>query len=240
MADATPRRPGTAARRRPAPRGAVAAVCLAAGLCAGPGCRTAYWRDRGRDLADTVTATTGPGLGLSVRAGPVQAAPLVLYMDTAGLRGGECFHVPGLGLGRRHPPQDVGALWWCCSVWVLPERPRLEARAKAHLATPLGLGPGAQLYDLHTDTPPFLAVPRRRWNAEQLEVARYPAAYHGALEATVALGWGLRLGVNAAEIADFALGWCGVDLLADDLGPGRPLWRPPWLGTPPAEAAGPP
>jgi hypothetical protein len=193
-------------------------LCLgAAALIAGCGCRsTGYWAARGRDLADIATVTTGPGLGVKLRTGPAHLTPLLLYVDAGGLRGGECFYVPGLGLDRRQPPQDVGALWWASSVWVLPEVPRLEERGKAHLATPLKLPPTAELYDILSDTPPFVTMPRLHWPAEKLTVTRYPVAYHSELEFVLALGWGLRLGLNPGEILDFVLGWFRLDLYDDD------------------------
>jgi len=206
-------------------------LVLTAVLC---GCRSprGYWSARGRDLADVVTATTGPGLGAKLRVGPGHLTPLLLYTDTAGLRGGEVFHIPGLGLDRPHPPQDVGALWWASSIWVLPEAPRLEERGKAHLATPLKLPPQGELYDLYSDTPPFVTMPRLQWRAEKLRVARYPVAYHSELELVLALGWGLRLGLNPGEALDFLLGWCWLDLYDDDRAPGLTTWRPSWLDLP--------
>lgn len=207
----------------------VGGVVLATVLC---GCRgtRGYWSARGRDLADVVTVTTGPGLGAKARIGPVHLTPLLLYADTAGLRGGEAFHVPGLGLDLPHPPQDVGALWWASSIWVLTDEPRLEERGKAHLATPLKLPPEAELFDLLTDTPPFVTMPRLRWPAEKLKVSRYPTAYHSELELVLALGWGFRLGLNPGEALDFLLGWSRLDLYDDDRAPGATPWQPSWLG----------
>jgi hypothetical protein len=204
-------------------------AAIAAALC---GCRTGYWRARGQDLADVVTATTGPGLGAKVRLGPAHLTPLLVYTDTTGLRGGECFYLPGLGLDEVHPPQDVGALWWASSIWVLPNHRELAERAKAHLATPLSLPPDAELFDLMTDTPPFVSMPRLEWKGEKLALDRYPVAYHSDLELTLALGWGVRLGLNPGEALDFVLGWCLVDLYRDDLDPDAATWQPSWFGVP--------
>jgi hypothetical protein len=75
-------------------------------------------------------------------------------------------------------------------------------------------------------------MPRLAWPAEKLRVARYPAAYHSDLEVTLALGWGVRLGLNPGEALDFLLGWCFVDLYDDDQAPAAAAWRPAWLDEP--------
>lgn len=206
----------------------LALLPLVLGVCA---CRrTGYLAERRRDLADVATASVGVGLGAKARLGPVQLTPLMLSTDLAGLRGGEWFRTPGLDVEVEHFPQEVGALWWSSSVWDLPEgcvdRERMQQRGKAHLAAPLRLPANAELYDLLTDTPPFLSLPIAEWPTERLRLPRYPTAYHTQLELNLALGGSLRLGLNPGEVADFLLGWVRIDLYRDD------LW-----GVPPAEAA---
>ena len=190
------------------------------------GCRsTGYLAQRRRDLADVVTATTGPAVGAKLRLGPLHLTPVLWAMEMAGLRGGEWFYRPTLGMEERVPAQEVGRIWWAVSLWDLPAQPRLRQRGKAHIAAPLFLGPEAKLYDAFTDTPPFLSLPRLQWPAEKLAVERYPAAYLTQAEVSVGLLWGVSLGVNPGEALDFLLGWFRVDIYRDD------LW-----GVPPAEA----
>jgi hypothetical protein len=197
------------------------ALPLAAALL-GAGCRQTGWlAERRRDLADVGTASVGLGLGAQLRLGPLHLTPLMLQTESAGLRGGEWFRAPGLTADVECPPQEVGLIWWSSSIWDLPEgcpdRDRLRQRGKAHLATPLFLPESAKLHDFHTDTPPFLSLPRTAWPAETLELPRYPAAWHTQIEVSLALLGSLRLGVNPGELADFLLGWIQIDLYRDDL-----------------------
>lgn len=197
-------------------------LLLSAAVAVGSGCRsTGYLAQRRRDLADVATASVGLGLGAKARLGPVHLTPLLWCTDVAGLRGGEWFRSPGLDATVAHPPEEVGALWWSCSVWDLPagcaDRDRLRARGKAHLAAPPYLPPAAELYDILSDTPPFLSIPIQAWPAEGLAVTRYPLSYHSQIELNLALAGSLRLGLNPGEFADFLLGWFRVDIYRDDL-----------------------
>lgn len=213
---------GPATQRTPGPRhGLLCGLLLSAVVLAGHGCHsTGYLAERRRDLADVATATVGVGLGAKARLGPVHLSPLILCMDAAGLRGGEWFRTPVLDQEVANPPQEVGALWWNSSVWDLPpgcpDRERMRQRGKAHLAAPLHLPPKAGLYDILSDTPPFISMPRLDWPAEKLKVPRYPAAYHSQVELNLALGASLRLGLNPGEFVDFVLGWMLVDIYRDD------------------------
>lgn len=221
----------TAPRRRGGGRCRPWLALAAAALLLGAGCRHSAWlAERRRDLADVGTASVGLGLGAQLRLGALHLTPLMLQTESAGLRGGEWFRAPSLIDDVECPPQEVGMLWWSSSVWDLPEgcpdRDRLRQRGKAHLTTPLYLPATAKLHDLHSDTPPFLSLPRSTWPAEKLSLPRYPTAWHTQIEVSLALLGSLRLGVNPGELADFLLGWIQIDLYRDD------LW-----GVPPEQAA---
>jgi hypothetical protein len=200
-------------------------LALGAGL--GCGCRsTGYLAERRRDLADVATASVGLGLGARARLGPVHLTPLMVDLELAGLRGGEWFHIPDLAMAVTQPPQEAGAVWWCSSIWDLPEscpdRERLRQRGKAHIAMPLWASEDAGLYSLMTDTLPFVSLPRPAWKREGVRLPRYPAAYHTQIELSLAIGGSLRLGLNPGEFADFLLGWFWLDLYHDDTWSGEP------------------
>jgi hypothetical protein len=208
----------------------------ALGAVLGCGCRsTGYLAERRRDLADIATATVGLGVGAKARVGPLHVTPLLIAIDVAGLRGGEWFCIPGLAMDVAQPPQEVGALWWSSSLWDLPEecpeRARLRQRGKAHLAAPPWTPQNAGLYDLMTDTVPFVSTPRLAWKHEKVRLERYPLAYATQIELNIAAGGSLRLGLNPGELVDFLLGWCLVDIYRDDTwsGPALDPERWPWL-----------
>lgn len=175
-----------------------------------------YWSARRRDTADLFTLTAVTGGGLKFQAGPVQVAPIAMIVDVGGLRGGEWFSSP-LSPDQTVFPMDIGALWWTSSVLVIPEVPRLEERGKAYCAFPVG-AVREELFTRHAECVPFLSVPRATWSEEKVELSRVSPAYWGQLELALALGGGLRVGTNLLEWVDFAGGWFGLDLLADDLG----------------------
>jgi hypothetical protein len=173
-----------------------------------------YWSARRQDTADLLTLSATTGAGVSFQAGPVQISPVAQIVDVAGLRGGEWFG-PQLDEYQTAFPMDMGMFWWTSSALILPGNPRLEERGKAYVAFPSGAD-NEEMFARHTDTFPFLTIPRTTWAEEEVSLARVSTAYWGQVEIALALGGGIRLGTNLLEWADFAAGWFGLDLLDDD------------------------
>lgn len=177
------------------------------------GC-SSYWSARQRDAADLLTLSATTGAGLSLQAGPLQVTPFAQIVDVAGLRGGEWFG-PQMDENQNVFPMDMGALWWTSSALVLPGNPRLEERGKAYVAFPAGAN-DEEMFARHTDTFPFVSVPRTTWAEENVTLPRASPAYWGQIEIALALGGGVRIGTNLLEWLDFVVGWFGPDLLDDD------------------------
>ena len=170
------------------------------------GCATPYMVDRGRDLADIFTATTGYGIGAKARVGPVAVAPFLAQNDSSGLRGGAFFQGIKGGLAFADGGiTDVGLLcfsgdafgdrryhWWQTNVVSI-----LEQRGKTYEAAELWI--------------PFIAVPRTP------DTYGYPLYYFTQIEVVVAVGRSVRLGFNPGELLDFILGWTTIDIFGDDL-----------------------
>ncbi len=188
---------------------ALAGLALLLGGCAN------YWSARGRDTADLATLTLTTGAGLKLQAGPLQISPVALIADVTGLRGGEWFP-PQLAEEQTVFPMDLGVLWWTSAIMVLPDIPRAEERGKEYCAFPAGAKTDG-LFDRHAGSVPFVSIPRATWSEEKVKLSRVSAAYWGQVELALALGGGIRVGTNPLEWADFLVGWCGLDLLGDDV-----------------------
>lgn len=173
-----------------------------------------YWSARQQDTADLLTLAATTGAGVSFQAGPVRVSPIAQIVDVAGLRGGEWFG-PQLGEYQTVFPMDMGMFWWTSSAFILPGNSRLDERGKAYVAFPAGAD-SEEMFARHTNTFPFLTLPRATWAEEEVTLARVSTAYWGQIEIALALGGGIRLGTSLVEWADFAAGWFGLDLLDDD------------------------
>lgn len=193
---------------------------LAVALISLSGCSVrTYFSDRGRDLADIATITTGTGFGLRAQVGPLAVAPVIMQSDAMGLRGGEFFRVGSVDENLLHPPVDGGALWWASSTFYLEDSLRLEDRGKAVVALPVPESDRDMSFTVFSGNVPFVCVPRTNWKAENVVIQRYPAHYWTQIEVVAALMGSLRVGVNPGELVDFVLGWLPyVDLYGDDLG----------------------
>jgi hypothetical protein len=155
----------------------------------------AYARHRARDAADIFTATVGMGLGFGVQAAPIDTG-LGLMWDAFGVRDG-C-------AGANHPghfssgwdffyPIGMKNSWYA---------PYARARAKYYEARCYGI--------LFPEYKPGLKG-----------TPALPPCYT-QLEVWVGLFGSLRLGVNPGELADFLLGFFGLDMYHDDVeGAGR-------------------
>ena len=180
---------------------AMALVASMAGCASTKG----YLVDRGRDTRDLFTATVGAGLGAKARVGPLHAGVVVNH-DLAGLRD-SAFGYYTLSMGRGNGvaceyeatvipvpgPFREGLLGnWAFGYDAFMTRPSVDGRR---------LKSDYEVRSLF----PFVAT----------DGMRHP--YYTQLEVVIGLGPSLRLGFNPGELADFLLGWSGIDIFSDDL-----------------------
>lgn len=180
-------------------------LVLAASALAGCSWR-GYFIDRARDAGDIFTATAGGGYGAKARVGPLGTG-MFLNWDQAGLRGGHFFfgldefedepieYTTIFGHGSGGPDR-----WPPCAndVFVYEKG---AARPKSYSAC------GTLPLISWVEDGPY------HWSA------RYH--YYTQLEAAAGLLATLRLGVNLAEVVDFAVGWSTMDPMGDDVGAQR-------------------
>ena len=176
----------------------------------------AYFVDRGRDAADIFTVSAVEGFGVKARVGPAQIG-LLLVHDLAGLKGGELFFNPDLHL--------------------MPDKLRL-VDIDLLLLNRFITHDGTPCYALEAFVPYNTDCSRDK---QYLAMGRFPFyqemgkspyitgrcspgdgpprnIYHTTqIEAVAALGLGIRLGFNPAELLDFILGWTTLDIVNDDL-----------------------
>lgn len=186
------------------------------------GCATSgYLVDRKRDAMDMVTCTAGSGLGTSVRVGPLHCG-LFFGRDRVGIRGGEVRGQLGraddLWAGLFDPllllPGGEGVCFY--------EDVFLgEAKSSKH---PLEISRRRGKRYFGSGICPFVVLPqqaelpgRRNPYESYLNQEHYPWHYLTAIEVSVGVGGSVRLGVNPGEMADFLLGWFGIDIFSDDL-----------------------
>ena len=186
----------------------IAASVLTVGCASTKG----YFRDRARDAADILTITAGPGYGVDARFGPMSLGVARTH-DQCGLMCGEVF-------SRKHPRLGPEHLVWLGlfmdDVVPLPlmaghrtiERNRQDEHTfkttkQRHKAYEMG----SFLFI------PFFIYP----TGEDSGYAKLYAATQ--IEASVGLGWAIRIGFNPVELLDFLLGWTTIDIFDDD------LWR---------------
>ena len=188
---------------------------LLAGLCSGCAVR-GFCVDRGRDAADIFTATVGYGYGAKARVGPVGTGWFI-NSDRAGLRGGHFF----IGVSEfEAEPFELTTfffhgsggkdVWPMCSEDAFVMQDEGMPRPKSYTA-------GGML-------PLLTSVPSGdyHWSAE----------CHHSTQLEVATGlWGtVRLGLNLAELVDFAVGWAAIDPMGDDVSRQNELRPPPFDG----------
>lgn len=181
----------------------LAAVCWIANCITGCVGARAYFVDRGRDAADVLTASIGTGGGALMRVGPVHAGVLVDLGDGF-LRGGE--FAPFLSRSAQIHTTVVPFP----SVW------RGERQYPVFgLEGYEGWGNGL------LRSKGFEAVSKLPFVTTGLRASSssvgYPYYYYTQVEAVLAVGLSIRLGVNFGELLDFVLGWVTIDIFADDL-----------------------
>ena len=150
---------------------------------------------------DIVTVSFGWGAGVRARVGPVSAG-LISCRDVAGIRGGR--------IGRLVPKDEMGN-------WALHDSYTVDVTLSS-LET---FNPDAMTRERGKSFSafgmPIVSFPSRANNQEV-----FPYYYFTQVEAIVALGPSIRVGVNPGEFVDFLLGWFRVDIFDDDRGE-RPL-----------------
>lgn len=147
-----------------------------------------YWRDRGRDAGDMVTASVGFGLGAGVQAGPA-ATGVGLQFTLVGIDDGSFIDLEG------HLPPVVEGGMIVASVKVGGENDDPRHRGKGYMV------------------PTFAGVIPGMW----VDDAKAAPHYWTKVDVSVSLGVGGRLGFNPGELVDFLLGFAGLDVYGDDL-----------------------
>jgi hypothetical protein len=158
------------------------------------GCMTTprYFADRGNDILDIVTCTGGVGAGGKVRIGPVQLG-LLVNRDVVGLRGGAFRWWPDTAQDLLFSEYDF--------IFISADYFNDEnADVREKLYSAVG---GAVIKEVCPNAP------------QRSEGLSY---YQTQIEVVVGLLGSLRIGVNPGELADFLLGWFGVDIFHDDIG----------------------
>lgn len=159
-------------------------------------CANPYLRARRADEGDILTASVSdPALAVKVRAWPL-AAGLYGGMADEGWRGGSRVS----GWAQKQPASfDV-----CFVVW-----------GSESLDPPALARPGKSFASQ-------TVLPFVQWPRPATPDGKFPLPYLTQVEVNLALGKGLRLGVNPGELFDFPLGWLAIDLFGDDFEPSPP------------------
>lgn len=214
------------------PRGVTLALLLAATLLAS-GCTglrygsagvKRYFVDRGHDAADIFTLTAGAGVGAKVRVGPLHSG-LGFFRDAWGLRGG---HLGGMWKGTYDcvlpiPPlggtTPIMESWGWFAIFV-------SCADFEQLVVPAPASERGKTFFAGNMLPlvlPVLGIAMNLRQADYLEESprayRERWYYYTQIEAVVGAGGSLRAGFNPGELADFVLGWFGIDIYDDDRGP---------------------
>lgn len=176
-------------------------LMLAACMMTGCASSKAYFTDRGRDAADIFTFTIGRGIGgAKVRTGPVCVA-VFQNENLAGLQNGEFF---------------------CAKSWEWDLRASIVADYGIDLWVLLFGGEGysersGEKRKKNSDACYLFFVPLSHSWAVPENKMHYSASYWTQCEVGLGIGYPIRLGFNIGELADFFLGWFGIDIYGDDL-----------------------
>jgi hypothetical protein len=187
----------------------ISALSVMAGCVSSP-----YWMDRQRDVADVFTATSGWGWGAGARVGPVKTGCL-LNRDLAGLRCGEYSRNMYSDMGPGELTLVIWSIEQCCSynLQVAAERGKwFWAEGLCGLAL-ARVDTWAMHEILEDEDPayPVVFVPEQFFT-------RRNVPYYINIEITAGLLKSARLGFNAGELLDLALGVTTLDLFNDDVG----------------------
>lgn len=179
-------------------------------------CAHPYFVNRGRDATDIVKATVGVGAGGMARVGPVCVGILPLQLDGWGWN---CDWV--------EEPSGESALGLLNYNWfVTVGENNLTGGKRGKMYRALGgwysFRNNEWFRDQNTwaSNLPFLAAPIAAEKLYTKKVKDYPRPlfhpYYTQAEVCVAWFGSLRIGLNPGELADFVLGWVGIDFFDDD------------------------
>ncbi len=172
--------------------------CLVAFL---PGCaESRYFVDRTRDAGDIVSLTAGVGLGAKARTGPIHIG-LLWYQGTLGYSYG------WVDWGNE---MDFD---WTAGTFEFSDLG--SDRGKEYGASG---GIPTFLSDSRATAFPFLSAIDN--SIVYKESHRDPLfdPFYSQIEICGGMVGCMRLGVNPGELADFVIGWFGVDFFDDDIG----------------------
>lgn len=196
-------------------RSIVFAALFALILVTAAGCSTNYWNNRGNDAADIMTFTIGWGFGGAARVGPLHAG-LCAYGEWVGLRGGHCgdmgeIYVKENAEKARNIYGKVPAAFsyypafsgeYTFGTYDNFEMGRIPAKNYRTGDNPEFVNYGY----------PLITGANCPWDPEAPTVL----PYYTQIEATGAGLFGVRVGFNIGEFADFLLGFTTLDIYGDD------------------------
>jgi len=201
------------------------AACLAAG-CAS----SSYMANRGRDAADVLTLTLGAGGGIKARVGPIQLA-VFDNTDIVGLRAGQF-------LGNGTDLVDNGETYVPLPVfqrvqWTDPIAVHVFKEGQGHMSdyrpedvlihspNPFWHWRGMFGREVFSYGPDSISSRRGKDVIAQSPMPLLTLGSEGHFHSQIEVGAGLiltlRAGLNPGELADFILGWIGLDLYDDDV-----------------------
>ncbi len=200
-------------------------IFLFMSLSSGISCSGHYLRNRADDAADIFTEVTTGSYRLAIQAGPVSIGAHYKSPGKAcGLRGGffgcyETASFTALFFGTDY----FGAEPFENKLKSAAEnKTEEEVTSESEDISPLDLrkksiyakSPFGTISHLHRETP-LIQKPTLEFRRERKK--RFAPAYHYTrLELIIGLYFGLRLGINIGELADFLVGIAGFDLYGDD------------------------
>jgi hypothetical protein len=185
-------------------------IVAAAGIfvigASGSGCSTSsgYCQHRVNDAMDIFTCSVGTGVGAKMQVGPLQTG-LFTNTERAGLRGGVIDKWLSRDPFHFLSEEDVLILRSSC---FFPDNAIVKARKKSFQTA--GIGPLNLPFEIEI-IPPKETDSRRKGHLRPV---------YTQVEAAIAFGASLRVGVNFGEALDFIVGLVGVDIYSDDIASG--------------------
>ena len=176
-------------------------------LAAGAGCATGdYVIDRAADALDVVTLSVGAGAGLKVRVGPVGTG-ILWNVEGAGLRGGQFY----ANFDKKNMEYTGMTFPLMILLWGSEASGNLGEESFG-----LGMRRVARRHKVCRKADGMGVAFPLVWFVEAENVYE-KWHYYTQVEFAGGVGFTIRIGANAAELADFLLGWTTLDIMADDL-----------------------